>query len=235
MRGLTVTKVAVRDGSARGPMTGKVSRGSSSSDAGGGSTSGGAKKTVQIMFGFGGDQTQGFKDSLNPWAKKNGIKIDYVQASSFVEGTADRSKVAGNAAPDIAFFPSPGCSRTSPARRCSSRSTTSSTGRARPASVPDTGRRTVDDKHLRRAGVDRTSRACSGTESQLRRRRRLPSAKTIDELVALTESRADGHHPVVHRPGVRCGDRLAGHRLDRGLVLKQAGPEGLRQVGQPRG
>ena len=58
------------------------------------------------MFGFGGDQTQGFKDSLNPWAAKNGIKIDYVQASSF--DTLIRSKVAGNAAPDIALFPQPG-------------------------------------------------------------------------------------------------------------------------------
>jgi alpha-glucoside transport system substrate-binding protein len=58
------------------------------------------------MFGFGGDQTQGFKDSLNPWAKKNGITIDYIQASSF--DTQIRSAVAGNNAPDIALFPQPG-------------------------------------------------------------------------------------------------------------------------------
>ena len=106
MRGLTVTKVAAVAGSVTLLTTGCLSSGSSSSDAGGGSTSGGAKKTVQIMFGFGGDQTQGFKDSLNPWAAKNGIKIDYVQASSF--DTLIRSKVAGNAAPDIALFPQPG-------------------------------------------------------------------------------------------------------------------------------
>ena len=106
MRGLTVTKVAAVAGSVTLLTTGCLSSGSSSSDAGGGSTSGGAKKTVQIMFGFGGDQTQGFKDSLDPWAKKNGITIDYVQASSF--DTLIRSKVAGNAAPDIALFPQPG-------------------------------------------------------------------------------------------------------------------------------
>ena len=106
MRGLTVTKVAAVAGSVTLLTTGCLSSGSSSSDAGGGSTSGGAKKTVQIMFGFGGDQTQGFKDSLDPWAKQNGIKIDYVQASSF--DTLIRSKVAGNAAPDIALFPQPG-------------------------------------------------------------------------------------------------------------------------------
>jgi alpha-glucoside transport system substrate-binding protein len=58
------------------------------------------------MFGFGGDQTQGFKDSLDPWAKKNNIKIKYIQASSF--DTQIRSSVAGNNAPDIALFPQPG-------------------------------------------------------------------------------------------------------------------------------
>jgi alpha-glucoside transport system substrate-binding protein len=58
------------------------------------------------MFGFGGDQTQGFKDSLDPWAKTNGITIKYTQASSF--DTLIRSAVAGNNAPDIALFPQPG-------------------------------------------------------------------------------------------------------------------------------
>jgi len=58
------------------------------------------------MFGFGGDQTQGFKDSLDPWAKTNNIKIKYIQASAF--DTLIRSSVAGNNAPDIALFPQPG-------------------------------------------------------------------------------------------------------------------------------
>jgi alpha-glucoside transport system substrate-binding protein len=58
------------------------------------------------MFAFGGDQTQGFKDSLEPWAKANNIKIKYTQASSF--DTLVRSSVAGNNAPDIALFPQPG-------------------------------------------------------------------------------------------------------------------------------
>jgi len=58
------------------------------------------------MFGFGGDQTQGFKDSLDPWAKTNNITIKYTQASSF--DTLIRSRVAGNAPPDIALFPQPG-------------------------------------------------------------------------------------------------------------------------------
>jgi alpha-glucoside transport system substrate-binding protein len=58
------------------------------------------------MFGFGGDQTQGFKDSLDPWAKTNNIKIKYIPATSF--DTLIRSSVAGNNAPDIALFPQPG-------------------------------------------------------------------------------------------------------------------------------
>lgn len=77
---------------------------SASGSAGGGLAAGDGK--VTIMFGFGNDQTQGFKDSLDPWAKTNNITIDYQQSSSF--DTLIQTKVAGNAAPDIAAFPQPG-------------------------------------------------------------------------------------------------------------------------------
>jgi alpha-glucoside transport system substrate-binding protein len=103
MRGLTLTKAAATVGAVALLTTGCLSSGDSGTSGGTGGT---AKKEVSIMFGFGGDQTQGFKDSLDPWAKTNGITIKYTQASSF--DTLIRSAVAGNNAPDIALFPQPG-------------------------------------------------------------------------------------------------------------------------------
>ena len=104
MRGLTLTKAVATLGAVALLTSGCLSSGSSTSP--GGTSGGTAKKTVTIMFGFGGDQTQGFKDSLDPWATTNNIKISYIQASAF--DTQIRSSVAGNNAPDIAFFPQPG-------------------------------------------------------------------------------------------------------------------------------
>ena len=103
MRGLTITKAVATVGAVALLTSGCLSSGSSSTSSSSGGT---AKKTVSIMFGFGGDQTQGFKDSLDPWAKTNGITIKYIPATSF--DTLIRSSVAGNNAPDIALFPQPG-------------------------------------------------------------------------------------------------------------------------------
>jgi len=104
MRGMALTKSVAIVGAVTLLTSGCLSSGTSS---GSGDSSGGtAKQEVSIMFGFGGDQTQGFKDSLDPWAKTNNIKIKYIQASSF--DTQIRSSVAGNNAPDIALFPQPG-------------------------------------------------------------------------------------------------------------------------------
>lgn len=104
MRGLTLTKAVATVGAVALLTSGCLSSGDSPSSDG--ATGGTAKSEVEIMFGFGGDQTQGFKDSLDPWAKTNNVKIKYTQASSF--DTLIRSRVAGNNAPDIALFPQPG-------------------------------------------------------------------------------------------------------------------------------
>jgi len=104
MRGRTLTKATAVAGAVAVLTSGCLSSGDSTSS---GDKSGGtAKTTVTIMFGFGNDQTQGFKDSLDPWAKTNNIKISYIQASSF--DTQIRAAVAGNNPPDIALFPQPG-------------------------------------------------------------------------------------------------------------------------------
>jgi alpha-glucoside transport system substrate-binding protein len=102
MGSMTLTKAVATAGAVALLTSGCVSSGSSTSSSSGGT----AKKEVSIMFGFGGDQTQGFKDSLDPWAKANNITIKYIPSSSF--DTQIRASVAGNNAPDIALFPQPG-------------------------------------------------------------------------------------------------------------------------------
>ena len=59
--------------------------------------------------------------------------------------------------------------------------------------------------------------------------------KTDHEMLALTDKiKADGQHAVVPRDGVRRGDRLGGHRLDRGVRPAHRRAGGLRPVGAAR-
>ena len=238
MRGLTVTKVAAVAGSVTLLTTGCLSSGSSSSDAGGGSTSGGAKKTVQIMFGFGGDQTQGFKDSLDPWAKQNGIKIDYVQASSF--DTLIRSKVAGNAAPDIALFPQPGLLQDIAGQKklqplddvLDMAKLKASIGPAahgrRPRWTASTYGVPVSIEHQEPARVR--------TKPTSKKARRLPDPPRPSTSWWRSPTRSGRRAPrrgasassPVRRPA---GRAPTGSRTSSS---EQAGPDGLRQVGQPR-
>jgi alpha-glucoside transport system substrate-binding protein len=62
---------------------------------------------VEILFGFGGDQSKGFQDGLNQWAQANGVTIKYSEASQSFD-TIVRTRVQGNNLPDIALFPQPG-------------------------------------------------------------------------------------------------------------------------------
>ena len=90
-----------------GLASGCLSSPSSNSGSGSGATGNASAKTsIEILFGFGGDQTQGFKDSLEPFAKANNLTIKYTQADSF--DTIIRTRLAGNTLPDIALFPQPG-------------------------------------------------------------------------------------------------------------------------------
>jgi alpha-glucoside transport system substrate-binding protein len=79
---------------------------------GGGTSSGGGKvgngdNSVEIAFGFGGDQSKAFQAGLNAWASQNNITIKYSEASQSFD-TVIRSRVAGNNFPDVALFPQPG-------------------------------------------------------------------------------------------------------------------------------
>jgi alpha-glucoside transport system substrate-binding protein len=79
------------------------------SEGGGGSGStggGGGDKTVEVMYGFTGDQAKAFEDIVNPWAQKEGIKVKLSATPDFDKLV--RSRVQGNNVPDIAIFPQPG-------------------------------------------------------------------------------------------------------------------------------
>src|SRR5690349_6471528 len=73
----------------------------------GGGNSGDGDNSVEIVFGFGGDQSKAFQASVDQWAKANGVTIKYSEAAQSID-TLIRSRVAGNNLPDIALFPQPG-------------------------------------------------------------------------------------------------------------------------------
>jgi alpha-glucoside transport system substrate-binding protein len=104
MRGLRFGTVVAAASAVTLLTSGCLSSGDSGGDSG--EASGPGKKTIEIMFGFGGDQTQGFKDALEPYAKANGLTIKYTQSDSF--DTQIRTRQQGNNLPDIALFPQPG-------------------------------------------------------------------------------------------------------------------------------
>jgi alpha-glucoside transport system substrate-binding protein len=83
----------------------------SDSNSGGGGGSGGGGKAgdgnVEVVFGFGGSQSTGFRAAFTEWQKTSGIKIKFTEASQSFD-TLIRTRVQANNAPDIALFPQPG-------------------------------------------------------------------------------------------------------------------------------
>jgi alpha-glucoside transport system substrate-binding protein len=77
---------------------------------GGGNTggqSGGGDKSIEIMYGFGGDQSKGFVGAMKQFESSSGITIKFTDASQSFD-TLIRPRVQGNNPPDIALFPQPG-------------------------------------------------------------------------------------------------------------------------------
>jgi alpha-glucoside transport system substrate-binding protein len=77
---------------------------------GGGDTggqTGGGDKSIEIMYGFGGDQSKGYVDAMKQFESQSGIKIKFTDASQSFD-TLIRPRVQGNNPPDIALFPQPG-------------------------------------------------------------------------------------------------------------------------------
>jgi alpha-glucoside transport system substrate-binding protein len=76
------------------------------SEGGGTTSGGGGDKTVEVMYGFSGDQSENFKAAVNAWAQKEGITVKLSATPDFDKLV--RSRVQGNNLPDIAIFPQPG-------------------------------------------------------------------------------------------------------------------------------
>jgi alpha-glucoside transport system substrate-binding protein len=75
---------------------------------GGGSSEGGAgDKQIEIMYGFGGDQSKGFEGAMKQFESSSGITVKLTEASQSFD-TLIRPRVQGNNPPDIALFPQPG-------------------------------------------------------------------------------------------------------------------------------
>jgi alpha-glucoside transport system substrate-binding protein len=74
---------------------------------GGSGESGSGDKQVEIMYGFGGDQSKGFEGAMAEFQSSSGIKIKFTDASQSFD-TLIRPRVQGNNPPDIALFPQPG-------------------------------------------------------------------------------------------------------------------------------
>ena len=86
---------------------GSSSNNTNNSGSGGNATGGtAAGSTVEIMYAYGGDQDKGFRASLDPWAKSQGITIKYNSSDQFDK--LIQTRVQGGDLPNIAVFPQPG-------------------------------------------------------------------------------------------------------------------------------
>ncbi len=70
---------------------------------------GNTSNTIEIMLGMTGDQFEAFRSSVDPYAKSQGITINWASTSNFNQ--LINTRVAGNNLPDIAMFPQPGVLR----------------------------------------------------------------------------------------------------------------------------
>jgi len=85
--------------------TGCLSSGGGGGSSGGGNTS----KSIEIMYGFTGQQSDDFIAVVKPWAEKNGITLKFSPTANFNQ--LINTRVQGNQLPDVAVFPQPGVMR----------------------------------------------------------------------------------------------------------------------------
>ena len=189
-------------------------------------------KVVTILGAFGGDEEKNFNASLAEFEKSSGIDVKYTSDQDFT--TTIKQKVSSGDSPDIGLFPQPGGMLEFAAQRRCSRSTPTSTttsSRAPCSRASSTPAATRAASTAPRCATP--SRASSGTPRPPTRRPRLPKdPATIQDAAhrRRRQDRRDGHHPVVHRLGVRPGHRLGGHRLGRGAHAAHVRPDRLRRL-----
>ena len=210
----------------------------SESGGGGGDTggqSGGGDKQIEIMYGFGGDQSKGFEGAMADFEKSSGITIKFTDASQSFD-TLIRPRVQGNNLPDIALFPQPGLMLDFAKQgKLQDLSTMLNIDQLKGALVPGVlDASTLDGKTY---GVP----ANFNVKSLVYYPKKAFEAKgykiptTIAELEALTNQiKSDGTTPWC--VGIESGrrHRLGGHRLDRGLRAAVRRHREVRPVGQAR-
>jgi alpha-glucoside transport system substrate-binding protein len=74
---------------------------------GGSGETGTGDKQIEVMYGFGGDQSKGFEATMKQFEQSSGITVKLTEASQSFD-TLIRPRVQGNNPPDIALFPQPG-------------------------------------------------------------------------------------------------------------------------------
>ena len=77
-----------------------------SSGGGGGGGSKNTSNSIELMYGFTGQQSDDFIAVVKPWAQKNDIDIKFSPTANFNQ--LINTRVQGNQLPDIAIFPQPG-------------------------------------------------------------------------------------------------------------------------------
>lgn len=206
--------------------SGCLSSGSSDSGSGSGA-SGPGKKTIEIMFGFGGDQTQGFKDSLEPFAKANGLTIKYTQSDSF--DTLIRTRQQGNNLPDIALFPQPGLLKDIQKRAQGKMVELDSIldmGKIKGSMVPGIADAAVISGKTYGVPVSMNIKSLVFYPKKAFEAKGYKAPQTLEELTALTQKiKADGTAPwcVGYNSGGATG--WVGTDWIEELVLKQLGPD----------
>jgi alpha-glucoside transport system substrate-binding protein len=79
------------------------------SSGGGGGGSENTSNSIEIMYGFTGQQSDDFIAVVQPWAEQNDIDIKFSPTANFNQ--LINTRVQGNQLPDIAIFPQPGVMR----------------------------------------------------------------------------------------------------------------------------
>jgi alpha-glucoside transport system substrate-binding protein len=81
----------------------------SSGDGGGGGGSNNTSKSIELMYGFTGQQSDDFIAVVKPWAEKNDLDLKFSPTANFNQ--LINTRVQGNQLPDVAVFPQPGVMR----------------------------------------------------------------------------------------------------------------------------
>jgi len=79
------------------------------SSGGGGGGSNNTSSSIEVMYGFTGQQSDDFIAVVKPWAERNNIDIKFSPTANFNQ--LINTRVQGNQLPDIAIFPQPGIMR----------------------------------------------------------------------------------------------------------------------------